>query len=62
MANTDRGKTRCPLASGPVRSGADGEELQQCIEGKLVTYDAKTFKEIRREDHDSCDENGMVPG
>jgi len=61
MANTTRGKTWCPFAQ-PQRPfyGPDGEEFQQCRYGELITYDAKTFKEIRREKHALCDEDGMV--
>ena len=59
MASTDRGKRRCPDAWEPVRS-ADGKEVQQCIRGDWVTYDAGTLKEIRRKKHHRCDENGMI--
>jgi hypothetical protein len=60
MADTDRGQTQCPYAQPRLRSGAEGEEVQQCIDGELVTYDAKTLKRIRRERHDDCEGTGAI--
>jgi hypothetical protein len=60
MASTDRGETQCPYAQPRLRSGADGEEMQQCIDGELVTYHVKTLKMVQRERHDYCEGTGKI--
>jgi hypothetical protein len=41
-------------------SRAAGKEMQQCVEGELIIYDANTFKEIRREPHKFCEGKGWI--
>jgi hypothetical protein len=60
MANTERGKIRCPYTSPPLSVEENEAEWHQCIDGELVIYDVKTFKEIRREYHDLCNGTGMM--
>jgi hypothetical protein len=60
MANTDRGKTRCPYVRPQFVPGSAGKEMQQCVEGELIIYDADTFKELRREPHKFCEGKGWI--